>query len=97
LSVLKKLGPSSGILSFPSPGYTLALDFPRTPGVLDFLNELDRIVVAAKGRLYLAKDARQSRTTFEAGYPKLQKFRDMRQVIDPSGHIRSRLSERLGI
>lgn len=97
LTVLKKLGPSSGILSFPSPGYTLALDFPVTPGALDFLDELDRLVVAAQGRLYLAKDARQSRATFEAGYAGLQQFRDIRRMVDPTGSIRSRLSERLGI
>jgi decaprenylphospho-beta-D-ribofuranose 2-oxidase len=97
LTVLKKLGPSDGILSFPSPGYTLALDFPLAPGVLDFLDELDRLVVAAGGRLYLAKDARQSRATFEAGYPGLQRFRDMRRLVDPSRRIQSHLSQRLGI
>jgi decaprenylphospho-beta-D-ribofuranose 2-oxidase len=97
LTVLKKLGPSSGTLSFPSPGYTLALDFPLTPGVLEFLDELDRLVVAAAGRLYLAKDARQSRATFEASNPGLQRFRDMRRVVDPNRRIQSRLSERLGI
>jgi decaprenylphospho-beta-D-ribofuranose 2-oxidase len=97
LTVLKKLGPSNGTLSFPSPGYTLALDFPMTTGVLDFLDDLDRVVARAGGRLYLAKDARQSRATFEAGYPGLQRFREMRRVVDPSGRIRSHLSERLGI
>jgi decaprenylphospho-beta-D-ribofuranose 2-oxidase len=97
LTVLKKLGPSNGTLSFPLPGYTLALDFPLTPGVLGFLDDLDRIVVAAGGRLYLAKDARQSCATFEAGYPGLRRFREMRRLIDPSSRIRSRLSERLGI
>jgi decaprenylphospho-beta-D-ribofuranose 2-oxidase len=97
LTVLKKLGPSSGTLSFPSPGYTLALDLPLRPGVLNFLDELDRIVVAGRGRLYLAKDARQSRATFEAGYPGLQRFRDMRRLVDPTSRIQSQLSERLGI
>jgi decaprenylphospho-beta-D-ribofuranose 2-oxidase len=97
LTVLKKLGPSNGNLSFPSPGYTLALDFPLTPGVLDFLDELDRLVVAAGGRLYLAKDARQSRATFEAGYPGLQRFQDTRRLVDPTRRIQSHLSERLGI
>jgi decaprenylphospho-beta-D-ribofuranose 2-oxidase len=97
LAVLKKLGPASGLLSFPFPGYTLALDFPLTPDLLDFLEELDRLVVAAGGRLYLAKDARQSRTTFEAGYPELSRFREIRRSVDPHGRIQSRLAERLGI
>ena len=97
LAVLKKLGGSNGILSFPLPGYTLSLDFALTPDLLNFLDELDRLVVAAGGRLYLAKDARQSRATFEAGYPELQRFRDIRKSVDPGSRIRSHLAERLGI
>jgi len=97
LAVLKKLGPSDGVLSFPFPGYTLALDFPMRPGLLAFLDELDRLVVGAGGRLYLAKDACQSRATFEAGYPGLGRFRDIRRSIDHAGRVRSHLSDRLGI
>jgi len=97
LAVLKKLGPASGLLSFPFPGYTLALDFPVTPDLLNFLDELDRLVVAAAGRLYLAKDARQSRATFEAGYSELPRFQEIRRSVDPHGRIKSRLAERLGI
>ncbi|MDE2377480.1 FAD-binding oxidoreductase [Bradyrhizobium sp.] len=95
LAVLKKLGEGDGLMSFPLPGYTLALDFPMTPSILPFLDELDRLVVAAGGRLYLAKDARQSRATFEAGYPALQRFNGIRRSLDPDGKIRSRLSQRL--
>lgn len=97
LAVLKKLGPSDGVLSFPFPGYTLALDFPMRPKLLAFLDELDQLVVDAGGRLYLAKDARQSRAVFEAGYPGLDHFRDIRRSIDPAGRVRSHLSDRLGI
>jgi decaprenylphospho-beta-D-ribofuranose 2-oxidase len=95
LAVLKKLGQGDGMLSFPMPGYTLALDFPMTSSILGFLDELDRLVVAAGGRLYLAKDARQSRATFEAGYPALQRFKQIRASLDPSQKIRSQLSQRL--
>jgi len=97
LAVLKKLGPGGGVMSFPMAGYTLALDFAVAPGLLDFLDELDKLVVAASGRLYLAKDARQSRATFEAGYQNLSRFRDIRKSVDPSGRIRSMLANRLGI
>ncbi len=97
LAVLKKLGSAGGLMSFPFPGYTLALDFPVSEGVLAFLDDLDRLVVAAGGRLYLAKDARQSRETFEAGYPNLTRFRDLRRTVDPASRLRSRLSDRLGI
>lgn len=95
LAVLKKLGQGDGILSFPMPGYTLALDFPVKGDILNFLDEIDRLVVAAGGRLYLAKDARQSRATFAAGYPALQRFNAIRKSLDPAGNIRSKLSQRL--
>jgi len=62
-----------------------------------FLDELDKLVVAAGGRLYLAKDARQSRSTFEASYPDLSCFREVRRTIDPKGNMKSRLAERIGI
>jgi FAD/FMN-containing dehydrogenase len=95
LAVLKKLGQGDGLLSFPLPGYTLALDFPVRGDILNFLDEIDRLVVAAGGRLYLAKDARQSRATFQAGYPALSRFNAIRKALDPAGNIRSRLSQRL--
>ncbi|MDN4987657.1 FAD-binding oxidoreductase [Bradyrhizobium arachidis] len=95
LAVLKKLGHGDGLLSFPLPGYTLALDFPVRGDILNFLDEIDRIVVAAGGRLYLAKDARQSRATFEAGYGALSRFNAIRKSLDPAGNIRSKLSQRL--
>jgi decaprenylphospho-beta-D-ribofuranose 2-oxidase len=64
-------------------------------GVFPILDEIDRHVVAAGGRLYLAKDARQSRATFEAGYPDLARFRDIRRAVGADRHIASRLSARL--
>lgn len=98
LAVLKKLGlASEGFLSFPRPGFTLALDLAIDRGVFDFLDEIDLLVAKASGRLYLAKDARQSRRTFEAGDLDLQRFRDVRRSIGAEGRVASRLSERLGI
>jgi FAD/FMN-containing dehydrogenase len=97
LAVLKQLGPSAGTLSFPMEGFTLALDLPVTDDLFPLLDELDRGVVAAGGRLYLAKDSRQSRATFEAGYPGLPAFRELRRGLGAEGRIVSRLSSRLGI
>lgn len=97
LAVLKKLGRSEGVLSFPMEGFTLALDFPVTPGLEAFLSQLDGVVTQARGRLYLAKDARQSRETFDAGYPAAEAFRAFRRDHGLSPHLSSRLSNRLGL
>jgi L-gulonolactone oxidase len=78
LAVLKTLGdlPSPGLMSFPLPGATLALDF-RNQGAktLALLAELDAIVLAAGGRLYAAKDGRMPAAMLRAGYPHLDQFR----------------------
>ena len=96
LAVLKLLGTGDGLMSFPLEGYTLALDFPVSAGTLRLLDEIDAIVVAAGGRLYLAKDARQAPATFERGYAHaLPQFREIRRAIGAAGKIKSRLSRRL--
>jgi FAD/FMN-containing dehydrogenase len=93
LAVLKTFGnrESGGLLSFPQPGVSLALDFPnRGEKILKLFNELDHIVQEAQGRLYLAKDARMPKKLFEAGYPRIQEFMKYRD----SG-ISSNMSRRL--
>ena len=77
LAVLKTFGDreSGGLLSFPKPGVTLALDFPnRDARTAKLFETLDAIVKEANGRLYLAKDARMPRDLFEAGYPRFNEF-----------------------
>ena len=76
LAVLKTFGarPPAGLLSFPRPGVTLALDFRNARAVPALFERLDAIVRTAGGRLYPAKDARMSREMFEAGYPDLASF-----------------------
>lgn len=93
LAVLKTFGKrkSIGLLSFPHPGVTLALDFPnRGQCTHRLLERLDSIVLEAKGRIYPAKDACMSRKLFEAGYPLIDDFIKYR---DPN--ISSGLSRRL--
>ncbi len=83
LAVLKLFGPlpSPGMLSFPQPGITLAIDFPnRAARVERLFAELDRIVRDAGGRLYCAKDGRMSGEMFRSGYPR---WREFAQYIDP--------------
>jgi FAD/FMN-containing dehydrogenase len=77
LAVLKTFGDilSPGLLSFPRPGVTLALDFPnRGPETFRLFDRLDQVVLAAGGRIYPAKDARMSGSTFRACYPQWQEF-----------------------
>lgn len=77
LAVLKTLGekPSPGLLSFPMPGVTLALDFRnRGQETLDLLAAFDAIVFEAGGRLYPAKDGRMSGAALRTGYPDLPRF-----------------------
>ena len=77
LAVLKIFGdrPAPGLLSFPRPGVTLALDFPnRGQATLDLFERLDQVVAPAGGALYPAKDARMPRPLFEQGYPRWREF-----------------------
>jgi FAD/FMN-containing dehydrogenase len=93
LAVLKTFGnrQAAGMLSFPRPGVTLALDFPNHGARTHRLfQNLDAIVREAGGALYPAKDARMPCDLFEAGYPRLGEFLPYR---DPG--IRSALSRRL--
>ena len=83
LTVLKAFGdlPSPGLLSFPCPGITLALDFPnRGRGTFDLLDELDSIVREVEGRVYPAKDARMSPESFQRFFPE---WREFSRTIDP--------------
>jgi decaprenylphospho-beta-D-ribofuranose 2-oxidase len=98
LSVLKRFGPSSaGLLSFPLPGWTLALDMAATPGIGRVLDRLDDEVAAAGGRVYLAKDGRLRPGMVEAMYPRLAEWRRHRAELDPDGVLVSDLARRTGL
>lgn len=94
LSVLKIFGDlkSPGLMSFPMPGATLAMDFPnlgKATSVL--LDSLDEIVSSAGGRLYAAKDSRMTAEMFHAGYPQLPqliKHRDPMITSDFARRVR---------
>ena len=99
VTVLKRFGEGDpGLLSFPLPGWTLALDVPaRTPGLAGLLGSLDRLVVEAGGRVYLAKDSRVPPDVLAEMYPRLTEFRKLRAEFDPDGMLASDLSRRLGL
>ncbi|MCL6558878.1 MAG: FAD-binding oxidoreductase [Firmicutes bacterium] len=96
LAVLKRMGAhSGGLLSFPVPGYTLALDFPVREGIFQALAGLDQIVLAAGGRVYLAKDACLRADVFKAMYPDADRWREIKASVDPQGVFSSDLARRL--
>lgn len=81
LAVLKRFGQSisPGLLSFPIPGITLALDFPQQgEATSNLFGQLDSIVREAGGRLYPAKDAHMSGKDFRSAYPDWQKLESLR-------------------
>ncbi len=96
LTVIKDCGAEGvGLLSFPRPGISIAVDLPMrhdTQAVVDALNE---VVIAEGGRIYLAKDALTRREHFQAMEPRLDAFLAVRRKWDPEGRIRSAQSVRL--
>lgn len=98
LAVLKTMGDAAGgPLSFPMPGWTLALDLPNTTGLAKLLRTLDEIALEHGGRRYLAKDASLDPDFVPRMYPRLPEFQALRRHIDPGRRFSSSLSRRLGL
>jgi len=97
VSVMKDCGAEGrGMLSFPKPGISIALDVPlrgaKTQALIDALNE---VVLEVGGRIYLSKDVLTRADHFRAMEPRLAAFNEVRRKWDPEGRLRSALSVRL--
>jgi decaprenylphospho-beta-D-ribofuranose 2-oxidase len=96
LAVLKRMGAGrAGFLSFPMPGYTMALDFPRRPGVEALYAALCAMTRDAGGRVYLAKDALLDAASFRRMYPEFARFAAVRAAVDPDRRMQSAMARRL--
>ena len=96
LAVLKRLGAAgAGHLSFPQPGYTLALDFPSFGGIGELYGRLVAITLKHGGRVDLAKDSLMDAGAFREMYPRWPEFRDVLDRVDPEERLQSDMSRRL--
>lgn len=96
LAVLKTLGKEGrGYLSFPMPGYTLALDFARRRTTTSLMAKLEAITREHGGRIYLAKDACLGPSSLAAMYPMLPEFLETLEALDPDGYMTSAMARRL--
>jgi decaprenylphospho-beta-D-ribofuranose 2-oxidase len=96
-AVLKRFGPGNpGPLSFPRPGWTVALDVPAGDRSLgELLATLDRRIADVGGRVYLAKDSCLHPDLVPVMYPRLGEWRAVRDRLDPDRHMVSDLARRL--
>lgn len=94
LAVLKRCGDiaSPGLLSFPLPGTSLALDFPQKADLARLFKRLDAIVREGGGRMYPAKDAHMAGADFRQAYPGWERLEALR---DPTlnSHFWKRVTE----
>lgn len=99
LTVLKRFGAGNPApLSFPTAGWTLAIDVGAgLAGLSELLHGLDALVLDAGGRHYLAKDHQTTPAAIRRGYPRLDEWRAVRDRVDPAGVWASDLSRRLGL
>jgi len=97
LAVLKRFGPANpGPLSFPGPGWTVALDIPAGDRSLaELLTRLDQRIAESGGRVYLAKDSVLHPDLVPKMYPRLDEWRAVRDRLDPDRHLTSDLARRL--
>ena len=98
LTVLKLMGSKNkGALSFPMKGYTLACDFPINKNLFKMLDEIDLLLINYNGRVYLSKDSRISKKSFNLMYADEIKSFNLNADLKTKNKFSSLQSERLDI
>ncbi len=96
LCVIKDCGAEGrGLLSFPMPGISIALDIAVRDDTQRLVDALNELVLAEGGRVYLAKDSFTRPEHFRAMDPRLERWLEIRRRWDPERRIRSAQSVRL--
>jgi len=96
LAVIKDCGTEGeGVLSFPRPGISLALDLPVGRHTQELVDQLNERLIDLGGRIYLAKDAFTRAHDFQRMEPRLDRFSEIRRKYDPEARLKSALSVRL--
>jgi hypothetical protein len=96
LCVIKDCGPEGrGMLSFPMPGISIALDIPLRDWTQRVIDELNEFVLAEGGRIYLTKDTISRPEHFAAMEKRLPRFLAYLRTLDPRRRIRSAQSVRM--
>ncbi|MFN7961718.1 MAG: FAD-binding oxidoreductase [Thermoanaerobaculia bacterium] len=97
LAVIKDCGPEGeGLLSFPRPGVSIAVDLPMGPGTQALVDRLNGRVIERGGRIYLTKDTLTRREHFQAMEAhRLLAFLEVKRRYDPEDRLRSAQYERL--
>lgn len=96
LSVIKDCGSEgAGMLSFPMPGISIALDIAVRDNTRELVDRLNELVIEEGGRVYLCKDAFMRAEHFRAMEPRLDEWKEVREKWNPGARIRSAQSVRL--
>ena len=96
LCVIKDCGEEgNGLLSFPMPGISIAIDFAIRPVTESLVATLNEFVITEGGRIYLAKDTFTTPEHFAAMEPRLEQFQAVREKWDPLMQYKSAQSVRV--
>ncbi len=101
LGVTKRHRPDKFLLTHALDGFSLAMDFKVTDGnrarLYQLTQDFDRIVLAAGGRFYFAKNSETTAETARAFYGEetVKKFKKLKKRCDPNGLLESDLYRRI--